>query len=124
MVQPQSVNPHLPGYVPPNLQNTPAYSSAVSAGTSGTRPAAPAKRKASARKKKKPAPSAKSAAYQTSKGYREKILMGQMDLPFFLIVMVLLTLGIVMMFSASYAIAINEGKSGTFTRKSRSALAF
>lgn len=49
-----------------------------------------------------------------SKGYTEKILTGPMDLPFFLIVMVLLVIGIIMMFSAGYAWAISEGNTGTF----------
>lgn len=42
----------------------------------------------------------------------EKPKMGNMDLTFFFIVLVLLVLGIVMLFSASYAIAINEGTDG------------
>ncbi len=50
----------------------------------------------------------------TSKGYKEKIVSGPMDLTFFLIIMVLLVMGIIMMFSAGYAWAINEGNSGTF----------
>ena len=50
----------------------------------------------------------------TSKGYKEKIVSGPMDLPFFLILMVLLVMGIIMMFSAGYAWAISEGNSGTF----------
>ncbi|HOV41818.1 MAG TPA: FtsW/RodA/SpoVE family cell cycle protein, partial [Oscillospiraceae bacterium] len=52
--------------------------------------------------------------YQPSKGYKEKILAGPMDLPFFIIVMILLVMGIVMMFSASYAIAIHEGNDGLY----------
>lgn len=39
---------------------------------------------------------------------------GKVDRPFLLIVMVLLIIGIVMMFSASYAWAISEGYSGTY----------
>ena len=50
--------------------------------------------------------------YKTSKGYEEKILAGNMDLPFFIIVMILLVIGIVMMFSASYAWAIHEDNDG------------
>ena len=49
-----------------------------------------------------------SEEYKTSKGYKEKILAGNMDLPFFIIVMILLVIGIVMMFSSSYAWAIYE----------------
>ena len=48
-----------------------------------------------------------------SRGYTEKILSGPMDLPFFLIIMVLLVMGIIMMFSAGYAWAIAEGNDGT-----------
>lgn len=40
--------------------------------------------------------------------------LGNFDLPFFLILIVLLVFGIIMMFSASYAWAISEGKSGTY----------
>lgn len=40
--------------------------------------------------------------------------LGNFDLPFFLILVVLLVFGIIMMFSASYAWAISEGKSGTY----------
>lgn len=47
-------------------------------------------------------------------GYTERIITGPMDLPFFIIVMVLLVIGIVMMFSAGYAWAIAEGNSGTY----------
>ena len=36
------------------------------------------------------------------------------DLPFLIIVVILLTIGILMMFSASYATAIDEGESGTY----------
>lgn len=49
-----------------------------------------------------------------SKGYTEKIVSGPMDLPFFLIIMVLLVMGIIMMFSAGYAWAIAEGHEGTY----------
>lgn len=40
--------------------------------------------------------------------------LGPVDLPFFFIVIILLVMGIIMMFSASYASAISEGKSGTY----------
>jgi cell division protein FtsW (lipid II flippase) len=40
--------------------------------------------------------------------------MGSIDLTFVLVLLILLGLGIVMMFSASYAIAINEEKDGYF----------
>lgn len=40
--------------------------------------------------------------------------LGTVDLPFFFIVMILLVMGIIMMFSASYALAISEGNPGTF----------
>ena len=59
----------------------------------------------------------------TSKGYKEKIVSGPMDLPFFLILMVLLTMGIIMMFSAGYAWAISEGNSGTFYVKKQLGMA-
>lgn len=39
---------------------------------------------------------------------------GEVDVPFFLIVLALLVMGIIMMFSASYAWAIAEGYSGTY----------
>lgn len=39
---------------------------------------------------------------------------GEVDVPFFLIVLALLVMGIIMMFSASYAWAIAEGHSGTY----------
>lgn len=60
---------------------------------------------------------AKVKDYQTSKGYKETILAGNMDLPFFIIVMILLVMGIVMMFSASYAWAIHEGTDGLYYAK-------
>lgn len=50
----------------------------------------------------------------TSRGYKEKIPAGPMDLPFFLIIMVLLVMGIIMMFSAGYAWAIKEQDDGTY----------
>ena len=40
--------------------------------------------------------------------------LGMVDLPFFFIVIILLVIGIIMMFSASYAWAISEGKAGTY----------
>ncbi len=40
--------------------------------------------------------------------------LGNVDLPFFFIIMILLVMGIIMMFSASYALAISEGKPGTY----------
>ncbi len=40
--------------------------------------------------------------------------LGMVDLPFFFIVIILLVMGIIMMFSASYAWAISEGKAGTY----------
>ncbi|MBQ8687976.1 MAG: putative lipid II flippase FtsW [Ruminococcus sp.] len=42
------------------------------------------------------------------------IRYGEVDVPFFLIVLTLLVMGIIMMFSASYAWAIAEGHSGTY----------
>lgn len=39
---------------------------------------------------------------------------GDFDIPFFTIVMILLVMGIIMMFSASYAWAVNEGLDGNF----------
>ncbi len=40
--------------------------------------------------------------------------LGNFDLPFFFILITLLVFGIIMMFSASYAWAISEGKSGSY----------
>lgn len=48
-----------------------------------------------------------------SRGYREKIAVGPMDFPFFIITMILLVMGIIMMFSAGYAWAIAKGNTGT-----------
>ncbi len=45
---------------------------------------------------------------------KRKNKLGGMDLTFFFIVMTLLVIGIVMMFSASYAWAVSKGLSGTF----------
>lgn len=59
-----------------------------------------------------------------SRGYTEKILSGPMDLPFFLIIMVLLVMGIIMMFSAGYAWAIAEGNDGTYYVKRQLVMAF
>jgi cell division protein FtsW len=42
------------------------------------------------------------------------IRYGEVDVPFFLIVLALLVMGIIMMFSASYAWAISEGLSGSY----------
>ena len=61
--------------------------------------------------------------YQTSKGYKEKIVAGSMDVPFFLIVMILLVMGIVMMFSASYATSIYRDTGGLFFVKRQVAFA-
>ncbi len=46
--------------------------------------------------------------------WQRNIRYGEVDLVFFLIVIALLVIGIIMMFSASYAWAIAEGESGTF----------
>ena len=46
--------------------------------------------------------------------WRRGVQYGEVDLPFFLIVIALLVMGIVMMFSASYAWAIAEGKEGSY----------
>ena len=64
-------------------------------------------------------------AEQTTAGKRKKshfnlplwqrnVRYGEVDLAFFLIVIALLVIGIIMMFSASYAWAIAEGEDGTF----------
>lgn len=45
---------------------------------------------------------------------KEKVRIGNIDLTFVLVLLILLGLGIVMMFSASYAIAINEEKDGYY----------
>ena len=46
--------------------------------------------------------------------WQRNVRYGEVDLPFFLIIIALLVMGIVMMFSASYAWAIAEGKDGTY----------
>lgn len=43
----------------------------------------------------------------------QKLAIGPMDYPFFLIIMILLVIGIIMMFSAGYAWAIAKGNKGT-----------
>lgn len=43
--------------------------------------------------------------------------LGTVDLPFFFIVIILLVMGIIMMFSASYAKAISEGSDGAYYAK-------
>lgn len=58
-----------------------------------------------------------------SKGYSEKPLSGSMDYPFLIILMSLLALGIIMMFSASYAWAISEGLDGAYYAKRQMAMA-
>ncbi len=58
-----------------------------------------------------------------SKGYSEKPLSGPMDYPFLIILMSLLALGIIMMFSASYAWAISEGLDGAYYAKRQIAMA-
>ncbi len=45
---------------------------------------------------------------------KEKIRMTGVNMTFLIVVIFLLGIGIVMMFSASYAIAINEGKAGSY----------
>lgn len=55
----------------------------------------------------------KITASGVSKGYAEKIALGPMDFPFFLIIMILLVIGIIMMFSAGYAWAIAKSGTGT-----------
>ena len=46
--------------------------------------------------------------------WQRNVRYGEVDLAFFLIVIALLVIGIIMMFSASYAWAIAEGESGTY----------
>ena len=58
-----------------------------------------------------------------SRGYSEKPLSGNIDYPFLIILMTLLALGILMMFSASYAWAIQEGLEGTYYAKKQIAMA-
>ena len=53
-------------------------------------------------------------AEKPEKPQKERVHMGSIDLTFVLVLLILLGLGIVMMFSASYAIAINEEKDGYF----------
>ncbi len=45
---------------------------------------------------------------------RQRVRIGTVDISFVIVVLILLGLGIVMMFSASYAIALNEGKVGYY----------
>ena len=47
------------------------------------------------------------------KNQGQKLSVGTMDFPFFLIIMILLVMGIIMMFSAGYAWAIAKGNKGT-----------
>ncbi len=77
----------------------------------------PQKRKASAGRKKE------MTSEGVSKGYSEKPLSGPMDYPFLIILMTLLALGIIMMFSASYAWAISEGLDGAYYAKRQMAMA-
>jgi cell division protein FtsW len=49
--------------------------------------------------------------------WQKGVRYGEVDLAFFLIVIALLVIGIIMMFSASYAWAISEGKSGNYYAK-------
>lgn len=49
----------------------------------------------------------------TAKNPQQKLAIGPMDYPFFLIIMILLVMGIIMMFSAGYAWAIAKGNKGT-----------
>lgn len=116
--QVQYSDPRAPGYAPPNAQpavgkarpqnQQPAY---ASSGSAVAERAGGISAKKSRRIKWKAKTPAVDKAY-TSKNYKEKILTGPMDLPFFIIVMVLLVMGVVMMFSASYAIAISETGDG------------
>lgn len=46
--------------------------------------------------------------------FQKNVRYGECDFAFLLIVITLLVIGIIMMFSASYAWAINEGKEGTY----------
>lgn len=48
-----------------------------------------------------------------AKEHTEKLAVGPMDFPFFLIIMILLVIGIIMMFSAGYAWAIAKSGTGT-----------
>lgn len=77
----------------------------------------PKKRKTSADRKKE------MTSEGVSKGYSEKPLSGSMDYPFLIILMSLLALGIIMMFSASYAWAISEGLDGAYYAKRQMAMA-
>lgn len=53
----------------------------------------------------------------------EQIVKGPMDLPFFLIIITLLVIGLVMMFSAGYAWAISKGYDGTYYFRHQLAMA-
>ena len=46
--------------------------------------------------------------------WQKGVRYGEVDLAFFLIVIALLVIGIIMMFSASYAWAISEGLEGSY----------
>lgn len=76
------------------------------------------------KKRKTPADRKKEMTSEgVSKGYSEKPLSGSMDYPFLIILMSLLALGIIMMFSASYAWAISEGLDGAYYAKKQMAMA-
>ena len=49
--------------------------------------------------------------------WQKGVRYGEVDLAFFLIVIALLVIGIIMMFSASYAWAISEGLEGSYYAK-------
>ena len=69
-------------------------------------------RKQSNRMKRKSKQSNLSKMWDTVKSIYKG--MGEIDIAFFMIIMILLVMGIVMMFSASYAWAIDEGKAGSY----------
>ncbi len=60
---------------------------------------------------------------QNHSGSIEKIKTGPIDIPFFLIIIVLLVMGIIVMFSAGYAWAIAEGLEGTYFVKRQMGMA-
>ena len=60
------------------------------------------------------APRVKLTAIQNNRNGKRRVSYGNVDLPLFIIIITLLVMGIVMMFSASYAWAIDDGKSCTY----------
>lgn len=65
----------------------------------------------------------RNASKGSSKKYSDKPLTSPIDYPFFILIITLLAIGILMMFSASYAKAISKGYDGTYYAKRQIILA-